>query len=390
MLFRVFAVCLCLIAIPNGPRPAAAQDGSRDDRKTAEKEEPTGYGLVLTPAVMDKLLDRFSERMSTYLRLDEAQADETRRVFKEGVLRFLKENQGDLNKLANDFLEKRLDVEPPTPDQVAEWADRALPMFSKGRELVTQITDGMRPYLDDEQQARMDATIAAVDVGSELLNKRLNKWSQGGFDVATEWYRSPGAQRLDRERARTLETAMTQARSERLAALNGEPPPGGAEMTVTPVGTTPAAPARVKAEAAPAQPKDEWEQYVDAFIARYALDSSQQQKAHLFLDDARRQRDNFLRGKGTQMEETEKAFKTASTPELVKAAEERYQQLMLPVERMFDRLKERLDGLPTREQRRNAAEPKPVIRPAKPVAAPKPSDAESQTPKRSGGAEEKP
>lgn len=345
-------------------------------------DEPEGYGLLLTPAVMDKLLDRVIEKMGQDLKFDEAQSADAQRVFKENVLKFIKQNQKELTQLANEFLDKRLGTEPPTAEEVAEWAKRASPMLEKTRELVTHVSEQMREFMTDEQQVKMDASLAAFEVGTGFVGRRLASWSEGGFDPATDWPRNPGVQKLDREQAHQLEIAMKEARD---AKLNEGRPPAAAPQIVevpepvVPVTSTPDPAARAARAAQPtpapkAEPKDEWTLYVESYIARYSLDSTQAQKAMVFLNTATGQRDSYLRSKGKQMEQTEKSFKAAATPAAVKTAEEQYQKLMQPVERMFSKLKESLDGLPTRDQRRKASDAtlsEPAT-PKKPAAAAKP------------------
>lgn len=351
--------------------PAAiAQNQSRN---TSESDHLDGYGIMLSPSVMEKLLDRIAEKMASDLQFDEAQAEESRRIFKENVLKFIKQNQREMTQLTNEFLEMRLDGNPPTPEAVADWSKRAMPMLERTKEIVGNVSEQMRPIMNDEQQVKMEASLAAFEVGTNFVGRRLQNWSDGGFDVATDWWKSPGVQKLDSQRARELESAVRQARESKLAALRGEQSPTLAQVeietpmepvvpvssTETPTPANPVQPQtltpKVTIRSAPAAPKDEWTVYTENYISRYKLNADQQQKAMTHLGNAQSQRENFLRGKGRQMEDIERTFKAAKTPEEVKAADEQYQKLMKPVERMFDNLKEKLDGLPTREQRKNAS-----------------------------------
>ncbi len=351
---------------------AIAQESSRN---ASASDHLDGYGIMLSPSVMEKLLDRIAEKMASDLQFDEAQAEESRRIFKENVLKFMKQNQREMTQLTNEFLEMRLDGNPPTPEAVADWSKRAMPMLERTKEIVSNVSEQMRPIMNDEQQVKMEASLAAFEVGTNFVGRRLQNWSDGGFDVATDWWKSPGVQKLDRERARELESAVRQARETKLAVLRGEQPPIVAQAaaetaepvvpvssTETPAPSDPVQPQTIAPKAtakAAATPKDEWTVYAESFIARYKLNADQQQKAMTHLGNAQAQRENFLRGKGRQMEDIERTFKAAKTQEEVKSADEQYQKLMKPVDRMFDNLKEKLDGLPTREQRKNAS-PAPV------------------------------
>src|SRR5262245_1808631 len=76
-------------------------------------DDDEGFGVMLSPAVMEKLLDRIVDKMGKDLQFDEAQTEDARRVFKENVLTFMKQNQKEFTKLTNDFLDKRLGTEAP-------------------------------------------------------------------------------------------------------------------------------------------------------------------------------------------------------------------------------------------------------------------------------------
>lgn len=344
--------------------PTALAQSGEERRAARSTDEPEGYGLLLSPAVMDKLLDRVVDKMSKDFQFDEAQAADAQRIFKENVLQFMKQNQKEFTKLANDFLEKRLGSEAPTPEEVAEWSQRALPMLEKTRTFIAKVSGQMGEMMNDEQQVKMEASLAAFDVASGFLEKRLAGWSDGNFDPKTEWPGNPGVQKLDDQKARELQLAMEDVRRSKLGLTPRQPPEGQASEPVVPVGSSPETvaaaqqkqPAPAAKTSAKAEPKDEWTQYVEAYIARYNLDSTQAQKALVHLNDATRRRDEFLRTKGKQMEQLETSFKAASTPDAVKEAEERYQAFMQPVDNMFSKLKENLDRLPSREQRRKAAE----------------------------------
>jgi len=117
--------------------------------------------------------------------------------------------------------------------------------------------------------------------------------------------------------------------------------------------STPAASAPTAGK--PAEKKDEWTLYVEAFIKRYALDDEQQQKAQHFLQRAHASRDRYLSRRGSEMERITKMFQDAKNEKQRNTVEKAYGRFQRPLDGMFERLKRDLETLPTRAQRRNAA-----------------------------------
>ncbi len=303
--------------------------------------------------LIDLFLRKVAADMAGDYGFDEYQRDEAERVLREKIGAFLKENRPQLEKLVSEFLEAQVADEPPDPAFVADWARRAEPLLAKAHDLLYDVADDMREFMTEEQQIQLDGYLAAFDVGVEMTQKRLQRWAAGEFDPQTEWIGNPQARKLDRQRRREMYQRMEQARSEVLQQYEG----GGAGGAG---GLPPGERARAGAEARKARQArrstDEWARYVEAFIARYQLDAQQQQKARLFLRRQREARDTYLARKASQMERIEKLYKQARTPEQVQQAEAEYKKLMAPVERMFEVLKSKLETLPTRAQRRAAAQ----------------------------------
>ncbi len=325
--------------------------GSVQADEPREKRLPEG-SIWPSQRLIDLFLRKVAADMASDYGFDEYQRDEAERVLREKIGAFLKENRPQLEKLVTEFLEAQVADEPPDPKFVAEWAKRAQPLLAKAHDLLYDVADNMRDFMTEEQQIQLDGYLAAFDVGVEMTQKRLARWAAGEFDPQTEWVGNPQARKLDRQRRREMYQRMEQARSEVLQQYEGGPA-GGAG------GLPPGERARAGAEAREARQArgavDEWERYVEQFIARYQLDSQQQQKARLFLRRQREARDTYLARKAAQMERIEKLYKQAKTPERIQQAEAEYKKLMAPVERMFEVLKSKLETLPTRAQRRAAA-----------------------------------
>lgn len=396
MVVRRVSFCVAVLGLTIGAvAPVVAQQQSGGPQNAEQSDGFEGFGLLISPGILNKLIDRAVERMAHEYGFDEAQTAEVQRVLKERVPKFFRENQKEATRLMNDFLDAQLENDAPSPENVAGWAQRALPLVTKGREFLGVVTDDMRNYMTEDQQARMDATLAAVDVGGNMLEKRLNVWADGGFDATKEWHRNPGVREIDRQRARELEKAMVAARDAKMQASFGDPQAAPqvavaepvvepAEPGAQPVGAaTPAVNVKQLAPAAAAKPakKDEWELYVEQFVARYDLTPEQQAKARTILSDLERQRENYMSGKASLLEKLGKQYNDAKGPEQFEAAEAQRQKLMQPVDRMFQTLKERLDKLPTRDQRRKAADTPTAEKSAAEKVPTKPASPSAESPK---------
>jgi len=359
--FKWLSVSLALATC--GLPSAATAQNQRDDagKPPAATDRNEGYGVLLSPHALDLLLERAADQMARQWGLDENQVEQAKAILKERVPKFLRENQAELQSLFDQFIEAQAGSEPPTAEFVAEWAKRATPMLGDARKMFGDVTEQMREFMDDDQQVQLDAALAAVDAGMNIQNRRLQGWAAGNYDPATEWHPNPGVQRMDAARAREVRDAMNNARRQALdQAYGGQQQPSAdpAAQAADAAGGQPS-PAPRPAKPAAAS-KDEWTQYVEKFIVDYALTPDQTQKAQMHLSAAQTERDRHLGGKGREMREVQERFKTAKDPVAVKSAEAAYAKLMKPVDNIFERLKQRLEKLPTREQRARATPAEPT------------------------------
>ena len=130
--------------------------------------------------------------------------------------------------------------------------------------------------------------------------------------------------------------------------------------------TPPAKPVSTPAEK-PKQ-KDEWEIYVDNFIKRYKLDDAQQNSARRTLNSLQETRDRYARRKLSAIESLEKKFAAAKSESEKAELKKQLDAINKPIDAMFAQLKDKLDQLPTRKQRAEAAKSEPEKSPAAPAA----------------------
>ena len=363
---------------------AAAQSGSLEQQRPPRADVPSA-GFWPTPVMIDRAIERITEEMGKVYSFDQDQMLNTQDLLKQRFPRWMDENRAQLQTLTNQWIETMLAGDPPTPEQVADWAGRALPLFDQFEGLVDETSADMRMYMSDEQQVLLDGQLAAMRVGMNYMKQRLDTWKGGGYDWQSEWPRSEEFKRQEPERRKRLEE---EAERQKLVAMGLDPgapaaPGGGAPGQAKPaVQTAPAA----------SGTKDDWAVYVEGFIKRYQLDDAQQNSAHRYLRDQQELRDKHLQRKLTEIRTLEEKQKSATTDAEKEKVRTAFERINRPVEQMFERLKEKLDSLPTRKQRALAAksdESSGTAAKATLEARPQAGKvAEPEKPKKDGGAKE--
>jgi hypothetical protein len=347
---RVAAMLIALVSI------SAAQ--SPDEPPPRKKTPIPSEGFWPTRKLMERVIDRISDEVANIYDMDEEQKLRTRKTFKEKVIPWADENRGELMTVTNEFYETLFGDEAPSPEQVADWAARVLPLVEDFNEVAIKITDDMRDYMTDDQITRLDGEFAAFQTGLSFVQGKLGTWREGGYDPEAEWigpakYRNEANRERDIARAEAQEAAMRAemdaARDAAIAARESH------DAAIAP-GTPPPSPRLTTRPATSAAVTDEWVKYTESFIKRYELDVDQQQLARAALRVRQEERDAYLTRKSADLERVAEQGKKAKTDEEKKAAREAFEKLDAPVQRMFAQLRDKLDRIPTRAQRKAAAE----------------------------------
>lgn len=314
--------------------------GRRDDRPPV---------LFLTPRIMHRVIDRISEGVAKHYEFDEDQLWNTRELWKERFPRFIMDNRDEIVVLINEYTAALLDEDPPLPEDVADWAQRAMPLIDGFTDLVEDTTEDMRTFMTEDQQVKLDGELAMFRVAVDHLNNRMTVWANGGYDWKSEWPKSEAFREKERERQEQLEREQRRA-----AAIERGEDPDAAEAKYQAGRAPKAATTQPEAPTAP-KPKDDWTIYVEGFIKRYQLDEGQQNQARRILRSLQEQRHNYLTRKVDEINALERRLKAAETDEQREKVQAELKRLNEPLGRWFEQLKERLEPIPTRKQRAAAA-----------------------------------
>ncbi|TWT45588.1 hypothetical protein RAS1_20160 [Phycisphaerae bacterium RAS1] len=339
--------------------PAIAQN-SADEPPPPPRDPGAGF-FWPSERLLSNLLDRWSDEIGREYGFDEDQIEQTKTALKKHFPQWAESHREDIQDLLMQYFEVLSAGHPPTPGEVAKWASRVLPIANEFGDVFEKTAGDMREYMTDEQRETLEGHLVAFRVGMNFFNNRLHTWVEGGYDPETEWPFSErfeeAQQRKDAEMQHAVEEANAQAAAQRAA----EEAAAAGEAAGATTRAAPAAPARsARPASAASRPADEWAIYVEAFIRRYDLNEEQQNKARGALRDAQEQRDKYLADKMPKIKRIEKLLNNAETPEQRESAKSELERINAPVERYYATLKDRLEDLPTRRQRREAAQRHPT------------------------------
>jgi hypothetical protein len=339
------AVLLLLAAATTG---AAAQQPYPNERYPSQYDEQQvdtfrpatrvpEDGFFPTTRQVYLIIDRITDDMAIRYDFDDEQLERTRVLIRETVPKWMETNKAELKLITNQWMDAMLAGKPPSAEYVAGLATRIQPLLHEFHGLIEETT--------------------------EVMQNKMTAWSEGQFDPSVEWPGGPHHYEAERQSQREVQAAMAEARVEAMGPnapvvpvqteLMVEPaPPPGENATAPPAAVAPSAvPGRTVSRAI----TDEWERYVEDFIARYKLDAQQSERARRHLRVAQEDRDAYLRRRGEELKRAEQALAGANGESDKQAARASLERVRRPIERQLEKLKENLEKLPTRDQRAAAA-----------------------------------
>lgn len=272
--------------------------------------------------------------------------------------------QGDkLLEYVPEMIQTRAAGEPFTPEQIARWSKLAEPVMNYATEQVHDAAEEFMQDLRPEQRERVQRDLDAGQRRVETVREFMTDWKAGRWQPS-DWGMEDDPIQIGKGTA--AQEAGGQARATPAApepqdapAAGGAEPPAGASAgeprngpprTGEPrhpqpppaengEGKQPPSPRKATASAE----SDPWSKYVIGFIAKYSLDERQSQQAALIGDEARKRADETVQ----RDPKSQAAVDARPAPLSDKTAGE--------LEKIFSKLKLRLERLPTRAQRKAAA-----------------------------------
>ncbi len=366
--------------------PALAQ-------QTAERKT-TGSGYAAIFDNIDLLIDNYARFVARKYNLTDEQYEFTAELIRERAYEFLDKHEDELRTLVDRLFEVRSGGEM-TQQELIEWGKQVLPIYNEAKKIIVESNNEWREILTPEQRKIHDKDLELMYQSFETTEEQLNRIVSGQMTV--DEFRNPRRRRSVARKPRngrqmTPRTSEQKEKEIETPAPSREPraihepvrpippnraarqaeqqreaqPPSPDRRTTRPNPTTPPKPKRTPRPARTASRggsdfESQWDKYVEDFIARYKLDSTQQQKAHTILKECKAQAHRYLKGKKSLIErldkQAEQLKKSKDKDKRKKLAEIEAQKRKLrePIDRIFERqLKPRLERLPTRAQRKAA------------------------------------
>ena len=302
-------------------------------------------GLWPSPKLLNLMLQRWAEEACDEYDLDGDQRAKVREATVKRFESFLTENRSQIQPLANEFIEMRMTLEPPSKERVQAWADRALPVFEKSRDKIRESNDEFRKVLRPMQRAKFEVDALQMGAGMAIAEQKLKGWKEGEVDKDVFWEPSPADRRQRREERR-------RSRAEREQTVEPESPPTPVDQIVAEL--------------------DRWEKYVADFVQMFNLNEGQRTAALSCLSELKeravahrdRHREDIAR---LEYRIEHKTATDVPLDDLKKQLSEFYG----PIDDMFKELQTRLDQIPTALQRTAVTTRQKLIEPAN-TAPPKP------------------
>jgi hypothetical protein len=289
---------------------ARAEQKPKDTRDTIKKLQDATRNSPLMWDVQI-VIDGYVRHMSAHYNLTDNQEQYTRELLGQRVKQFLKDYEKDVRAVMGEYYEYMSRREVPSPATAKEFARRAAPLAAAIRQEIMDGNMQWRRILNEEQIKKHDHDLEQLRRQFDQMDSTLERWSNGDVRPSDVGVRDQQTPRI-----------------------------------VTRV-------------------EDAMEYYVRNFIAKYSLDEGQKQTALSVLREARAEvaryreshKDEFASIEAKQKELY--ASNPKDDPEQLKRVQaegrkltEQKSILEKPLsEDLFNRLKSRLDGIPTADQK---------------------------------------
>lgn len=312
----------------------------------------------------DRTVGMFSDRYF----LDPAQEQVLRRLMIRDTTRLFLRNSGRIMQYATEIIQTRMADEAFTPEQVARWTELATPVFDDARRTMERSSKEFMAKLDPEQRTMVQRDLEAARGRLERVIEMAESWKRGEWAPA-DWgmeedaIQLAGMLELERRELKAAADATQPARETASGTRESdadvpeervrERPRPRAIQTRSEIAVE-----KVRRPAKAAKgPKvdDEWSRYVRAFAARYRLNVEQEQRAWLIHKDATTRRDHVRKRHAAQLEARYGKSGAKDDSQVRESMRDHAKKQNATLERLFEQLKRRLERLPTRKQRKNAA-----------------------------------
>jgi len=350
-LTRTFAIACSLALLAAGRAAAQAQVAEPAHPEIEAQYEIFTQAYQLDADMQQALLQELQTRAESSAGYEDEQMGEltalARQMEAVGAAPDSPEAQAVVNKL-----QYIADNRPLAPESIATWLDKRVPaaVAEEGRKRMRELVNRR-----DRQEAAWEQD-KAVEAG---VKKRLVTSRKQRQATVTPTGRAMPRGDKGRKLQQNIQDQKQQAvvrpaepmpprktTKERRAQTRREMP-----QRVEPQKVTPRDAGKNKQPEPkplpPAPPLDEWDRYVEQTAQKYEFSEAQMSRAQSILTDLRNRARQYRMSRADQFEMADRVEDAGKKKEML-------DRLNKPLDAMFDELKQRLESLPTAQQRQRA------------------------------------
>jgi hypothetical protein len=277
-----------------------------------------------TTATIDRILERAVQNIAVRYNLNDVQTEETEKMMKTRVHRFLREHENEVWPVIHKLLAQQLRP-PDDPQEMMELGKTAGPLLRAAKEAIFEANEEWGMMLTAEQKRVHDWDLDEMETQFEVISENLKDWEEG--------------------RA-TTETLFGQPQlSQSQPPRPSRPEPG--QLPKDPAGIKVFDPNHILAT------------LVEDFIEEYELDKGQITAARSILEEFKGEASTFLEANKAKFEEVIARQRTALEErnlKAVKRANTEHKKLLAPVFELCEEMEGRLKSLLTTAQIQRHAE----------------------------------
>lgn len=321
-LTRIALTFVVFAALANAQTPPSAPGAKATG--PAKLQHTTEFPLLQENSI-SMIVNAASDSIARHYDLTPEQSDFAKKMMDKNVFEFVNKHFDTLSTFIPKLIEVRTSQRDPSPEEVAEMANKVGPMLKEGMNLMVSQNEEFDKILTDEQRVKHAKDMAEMKKGMVEFNETLTRWQKGGY--------KPGEiQHAAQERREERRKQRAQRKAEDQAPQNYEP-------------TSLAF----------------WELYLKTFIEAYQLNEGQKTFAYSVFAQARTKAEAYRKDHNAEIVATKSAIisakvATASAPADKEKAkkltdlEKKLETLNKPLMDIFDELQAKLMEIPTPEQ----------------------------------------
>jgi hypothetical protein len=185
----------------------AAAFGQATERK-ATGGGGGGYNAVIDN--IDMLVDNYARFLGRKYDLNAEQDDYTKKLMREKCYAFLNSHEDELRELFDKMFEVRTGGEI-SPDELASWGKRVMPIFEEAKKLVVSGNGEWREILNDQQKTIHDGDLKMMEESLKSTEDTLARIVNG--EMTVEEFRNPSISKPGRVRSTPARVAQPQEAS---------------------------------------------------------------------------------------------------------------------------------------------------------------------------------